>query len=233
MSTEQAELGNARPTIRSKSIKFTPERLQQIKNLVERGKSRDEIATILDVTVGSLQVTCSKLGISLRRPKIDNGVCLVRKRPPLLEPSHRSSDHNERVPLQPTEAQIHGNSIAAERPAVIVKLEQQRTGIPEAGAASFAIRIQYRGMEQTHELPLTTHMIGQLALEATFRGVTIGDLIADIITAMVDKGLFQWVLDDIEPGRSARLAQDEESQRPASDRAAGRAKPCALTQCLP
>jgi DNA-binding NarL/FixJ family response regulator len=68
---------------RSRSIKFTPERLQQIKNLVERGKSREEIAEILDVTVGSLQVTCSKMGISLRRPKIINGVYLLKKpRPP-------------------------------------------------------------------------------------------------------------------------------------------------------
>src|SRR5262245_2579002 len=199
MSTEQAELGNAYLTIRSRPIKFTPERLQQIKNLVERGKSRDEIAAILDVTVGSLQVTCSRLGISLRRPKIDNGVCLVRKRTPLLEPSHRSSDHNERVPLQPTEAQIHGNSIAAERPAVIVKLEQQRTAIPEAGAASFAIRIQYRGMEQTHKLPLTTHTIGLLALEATLREMSIGELIAELITAMVSKDLFPLVLDNSDP----------------------------------
>jgi len=200
---------------RGKATKFTPERIQQITNLVERGKSRDEIADILGVTVGSLQVTCSRLGISLRRPKIDNGVCLVRKRPPLLEPSHRSSDHNERVPLQRSEAQMHRNPIAAERPAVIVTLEQQRTTIPEAGAASFAIRIQYRGIKQTHELPLTTHTIGQLALEATFRGVTIGDLIADIITAMVDEGLFQWVLDDIDPGRSARLALAGPQARPA------------------
>jgi hypothetical protein len=44
---------------RRRSIRFTPERLQQIINLVERGKSREEIADILDVTVGSLQVTCS------------------------------------------------------------------------------------------------------------------------------------------------------------------------------
>jgi hypothetical protein len=189
--------GNVLPASRSRSIKFTPERLQQIKNLVERGKSRDEIAAILDVTVDSLQVTCSRLGISLRRPKIDNGVCLVRKRPPLLYPSHRSSELNERVTLQPTEAQMHGNSNAAERPAVIVKLEQQRTTIPEAGAASLAIRIQYRGIKQTHELPLTTNTIGQLALEATFRGVTVGDLVAEIIRAITDGDLFQGVLRDI------------------------------------
>src|SRR5262245_1792156 len=72
-------------TTRGKPTKFTPERLRQIINLVERGKSRDEIAGILDVTVASLQVTCSRLGISLRRPKINNGVCFEQKRKLLCE----------------------------------------------------------------------------------------------------------------------------------------------------
>ena len=55
---------------RGRPIKFTPERIQQIRNLVERGKSREEIAELIEVTVGSMQVTCSKLGISLRRPRL-------------------------------------------------------------------------------------------------------------------------------------------------------------------
>ena len=36
--------------------KFTPEVSAQIKNLIERGMSREEIAEIIGVTVGSLQV---------------------------------------------------------------------------------------------------------------------------------------------------------------------------------
>ena len=64
-----------------RATKFTPERIEQIRNLVERGHKREEIAEIIGVTVGSLQVTCSKLGISLRRPRLDNGVGL-RPRPP-------------------------------------------------------------------------------------------------------------------------------------------------------
>jgi len=44
--------------------------IQQITNLVERGKSREEIAELIEVTVGSLQVTCSKLGLSLRQPRL-------------------------------------------------------------------------------------------------------------------------------------------------------------------
>jgi len=41
MQTEQL---TTQPPIRGRQIKFTPERLQQIRNLVERGKSREEIA---------------------------------------------------------------------------------------------------------------------------------------------------------------------------------------------
>jgi hypothetical protein len=55
---------------KSHKIKFTPERIAQIKNLIERGMSREEIAEIIGVTVGSLQVTCSHLGLSLRRPRL-------------------------------------------------------------------------------------------------------------------------------------------------------------------
>ena len=53
-----------------RKVKFTPERIEQIKNLVERGKRREEIAELIGVTVGSLQVTCSRLGISLRQPRL-------------------------------------------------------------------------------------------------------------------------------------------------------------------
>ena len=193
-----AERQGSSPLItRSRATKFTPERLQQIKNLVERGKSRGEIADILAVTVGSLQVTCSKMGISLRRPKIDDGVGLLRKRTPLLETSHHPSDHNGGVPSQPTEEQSLGNSQS--EPAVIGKRQEERATTPDACSASFAIRFHYRGMERTAELPLTTHTIGQVALAAALRDVTIGELIAELITAMVNKDLFLPVLDNIGP----------------------------------
>ena len=50
--------------------KFTPQAIEKIKEYVKQGLSREEIAKSLDVTVGSLQVTCSRLGISLRRPRV-------------------------------------------------------------------------------------------------------------------------------------------------------------------
>jgi hypothetical protein len=86
------------PLSRGRPIKFTPERLQQIRNLVERGKSQEEIAEILEMTVASLQVTCSRLGISLRRPKFDNGIRL-RQSKPLSKNMLRPKDHDESKPL--------------------------------------------------------------------------------------------------------------------------------------
>ena len=69
----------------------------------------------------------------------------------------------------------------------------------EAGAASFAIGMQYRGEERTTELPLTQDMIGQLAFEAAFRNVTIGELIGQLVVAVANEDLLQTVLEYKKP----------------------------------
>jgi hypothetical protein len=53
--------------------KFTPENITRIKNWVAQGVGREEVANRLGVTVGSLQVTCSRLGISLRKRSLTKG----------------------------------------------------------------------------------------------------------------------------------------------------------------
>jgi hypothetical protein len=58
------------PKAQQRHSKFTPERIQQIKDLVVRGETCEQIAAVIGVTVGTLKVTCSRLGISLRRPKV-------------------------------------------------------------------------------------------------------------------------------------------------------------------
>jgi hypothetical protein len=63
-----------------RAAKFTPERIQQIRDLIARGTSCEEIAALVGVTVGTLKVTCSRLGVSLRRPRPRNGVRLVPRR---------------------------------------------------------------------------------------------------------------------------------------------------------
>ena len=64
---------NASPPARGRRLKFTPQAIEKIKKFVAEGISRDEIANQVGVTVGSLQVTCSRLGISLRRIILPNG----------------------------------------------------------------------------------------------------------------------------------------------------------------
>jgi len=59
--------------------KFTARVLAQITQLLEQGASAAEIASTIGCTVGSLRVTCSQLGISLRRR---TGAPLANRRRP-------------------------------------------------------------------------------------------------------------------------------------------------------
>jgi hypothetical protein len=56
--------------VRGRQKKLTPERIQQIKDFVQSGVSSEAIAAAIGVTVGTLKVSCSRLGISLRRPRV-------------------------------------------------------------------------------------------------------------------------------------------------------------------
>ena len=193
----QAKLGPQLLTSRGRPTKFTLERLQQIRNLVERGESREEIAEILDVTVGSLQVTCSRLGISLRRPKVDNGVRLLRQLNSISRKKtitmHNPTDHNGSALSQPTEQQSHQNlQLGPAEPAPAAKPQQDRQTL-EAGSPSVAIKFQYKGTERTTELPLNLDMIGRLAWEAEFRNMSIAELIGELIMGMMKKDLFPQV----------------------------------------
>jgi hypothetical protein len=179
-------------TTRGRATKFTPERLQQIRNLVERGESREGIAEILDVTVGSLQATCSRLAISLRRPKVDNGLRLLRQKGIIMHsPVHR----NGSMLSQPIEEQSQGNSRSGPAEPAPVAKQQERVKTLEAGSANIAIRIQHNGMERTIELPLTLDEVARLAWEAEVRDMRIGQFIGKLIATMVTKDLFRLVLD--------------------------------------
>src|SRR5262249_13003095 len=184
------------PPTRGRKIKFTPERIQQIRNLVERGKSQDEIAELIGVTVGSLQVTCSRLGISLRRVVFDNGMGLLRRGGP--HSNNRTSTYTpgrgHGVPLPPISGQPQQNSQSGpvEQPQATTPHEE-RARMDEMGT-NLALRMQYRGDERTAELRLTQDMIWQLAFEAQFRNMSIGELVGELIIVIMKKDLFQHVL---------------------------------------
>jgi hypothetical protein len=196
----------SQPLNRGRPTKFTPERIQQIRNLVERGMCRDEIAEIIGVTTGTLQVTCSKLGISLRRP-IFGGIGLLPRQP--------SRDHKSASPTQSGLQPESTEPVSAADPPPVLEANATATGKAQAGAppaaaacrsktddlgsAVFAIRMEYKGQERSTHLPLDEEMIGQLALEAEIRGMGIGELVGAVILAIVRKDLFQLVRDDPDP----------------------------------
>jgi hypothetical protein len=80
-------LQEAASQVGRRATKFCPANVQKIKDWVAEGISREEIAKTLRVTVGSLQVTCSRLGISLRRRDASGPGGPRTVRPPYL-PSH-------------------------------------------------------------------------------------------------------------------------------------------------
>jgi hypothetical protein len=202
---------------RGRPTKFTPERIQQICNLVERGKSRDEIAGIIGVTTGTLQVTCSKLGISLRRPTFDNGTGLLSRQ--------RSGYQKSATPNQPESTESESGKgpdpISDAKPTL-----EAMTGAPPSSAsqrrlndqspAAFAIRMEYKGQERSTRLPLDEEMIGQLAMEAEIRGMRMGELIAALILAIAKKDLFQLVRHDAQCSKRPAAGAESPPTRPST-----------------
>jgi hypothetical protein len=186
---------NARGPGRKRQTKFTPEKLQQIRDLVQRGTRREQIAELIGVTVGSLQVTCSRLGISLRRVVRDNGTGLLRP---------TGSHSNNGISPTPT----CGVSVPV---PPIKEQSQQKPATPGQGFgktggvdwANLALRMQYRGDQRTTELPLTQDMIRQLVFEAQFRDMSIGELVSEVIIAVMKKDLLQEVLEASSKQREA------------------------------
>jgi hypothetical protein len=136
------------------------------------------------VTVGSLQVTCSRLGISLRRPVFDTKAGLLRQGGPHF--CNGPPDRDGGVSIRPTKEQPQSGpgptTPAQERPHKV-------------DSANLALRMQYRGSERITELPLTQDMISCLAFEAQFRGMSMGKLVGELIIAMIKEDLFQQVLE--------------------------------------
>src|SRR5262249_31394175 len=99
----------------------------------------------MGVTLGSLQVTCSRLGVDLRQPTFKTGVGLLRRGAP--GPNGTGNHHPD-----------DGSNGVTPAPH-----QERAKKMNEVGSANFAIRMQYKGEERTTELPLTQDMIRQLA----------------------------------------------------------------------
>src|SRR5215471_6828992 len=161
---------NASPSAKGRRFKFTPQAIENIKEFVGEGISCDEIANRLGVTVGSLQVTCSRLGISLRR-------------------SHSS--------LRRHTADVRGRIPAPGSVGIAHTREQKEVSQPAARTAppaESAITMRRRGKEQTSDIPLPSPAIEVLALEATSRDLGIAELIGQILVATINKDMIHKIL---------------------------------------
>ena len=163
---------NASHSAKGRRVKFTPQAIENIKEFVAQGISRDEIANRLGVTVGSLQVTCSRLGISLRRIILPNG----------------SGRHT---------ADVRGRTIPTPCSAGIAHVRKQKVSRPTAGAApvpQFAITMRHQGKEKTTDIPLPSPAIEALVLEATSRDLGIAEFIGQVLVGAINKDMIQKIL---------------------------------------
>ena len=161
---------HASPPARGRRVKFTPQVIEKIQEFLAQGISRDEIANRVGVTVGSLQVTCSRLGISLRRIILSNG-------------SHHPAD----VRGIPTPCSV----------GMMRVQEQKDVSQPVARAtpfANFAIMMRHKGEEKVTDLLLPSTAIEVLAVEAMSRDLDIAKLIGQVLVAAINKDMIKKIL---------------------------------------
>jgi hypothetical protein len=164
---------NNSPPGRGRRVKFTPQVIEQIKDSVAAGISRGEIANRVGVTVGSLQVTCSRLGISLRRIILPNG-----------SGRHMPDVKGKTIPTP--------CSVGSAKVRELKKISQPTARA--APLANFAITIRHRGKEQTSGIEFPSRAIEVLACEAISRDLDIPRLIGQILVAAINKDMIQRIL---------------------------------------
>ena len=165
---------NASPSAKGRRVKFTPQVIENIKEFVAQGISRDEIANRLGVTLGSLQVTCSRMGISLRRIILPNGS------------GRHTADVRGRIPAPGSVGIAHTR-------------EQKEVSQPAARttpSAKFGITIRHRGKKQRSDIPLPSPATEVLTLEAMSRDLNIAELIGQVLVATIKKDMIQKILRD-------------------------------------
>ena len=163
---------NASPSAKGRRVKFTPQVIENIKEFVAQGISRDEIASRLGVCVGYLQVTCLRLGISLRRIILPNGS------------GRHTADVRGRIPAPGSVGIAHTRE----------QKEVSQPAARSAPSATFAVTIRHRGKEQTSEIPLPSPAIEVLALEAMSRDLDIAELIGHVLVTAINKDMIQKIL---------------------------------------
>jgi hypothetical protein len=172
---EAMTIRSTSPSARGRRAKFTPQAIEKIKELVAQGASREEIANSLGVTVGSLQVTCSRLGISLRRKILHSG-----RSPHLRDPKGRV------IPFQGSVGVAYAREQKTEEvPQKVVSL---------ADSVEIAIMMRRRGKEVSTDVPFTSRDIGELALIATLRDLSVAELVGQALAGAIKKDMIEKIL---------------------------------------
>jgi hypothetical protein len=193
----------AQPLAYRRPTKFTPTNIRQIHNLLERGKSKDEIAEIIDVTPATLQVTCSKLGISLRRPDPGDASVLPRVQPPPMARA-AAHDQNRDLPVvqEPGPAREEGSKEPMNAAGRITPSTKGRAMAPKRPRPSepvdsirITLTMRQRGEERAIDLPVDRNVLGLLALEAEFRSMSIGVLIGRLLVSVTNSELLEFALE--------------------------------------
>jgi hypothetical protein len=176
-----------------RGTKFTATNIRQIRNLLERGKTKEEIAEIIGVTVATLQVTCSKLGISLRRPtnnepalgKLTHSSHVVAStiKEGGCDPAPGGNGHQRAGAASPVEA-WHGTP----------KQAAKTTRVADSTPPPMGLILRHNGETRTVELAVDRNVLGLIALEAQFREMAVGDLISRILTVVGNSELLARVL---------------------------------------
>jgi hypothetical protein len=171
---------------RGRRRKFTPDNIQKIKNWVAEGIQREEIAILLDVTVGSLQVTCSRLRISLRAPKMFERRKAVVSRPYI-------SDH------PPMMGHVGPKP---EQPRFQVVVERN-------GLVQYASDVRFKGLDITHlglEAAAQNLGMGQLLTQAVTTAIKKN---------MIQEILGGGVRGHVRPSQERASAPDSRESHPA------------------
>jgi hypothetical protein len=180
--------------VHRRQTKFTPTNIRQIINLLERGRSKEEIAEIIGVTPATLQVTCSKLGISLRRPSC---VAAGVSRPPLPQKSHLQELNEETamVANHDKQFQLTPEAVKVDEDHTIIHLHPNQLSTENLSSNGVLLTIRYNGEERAINVPVDRNALGMFALEAEFRSASIGELIGQALASIAKNDLFKSVLD--------------------------------------
>jgi hypothetical protein len=149
---------------RGRRKKFTPEAIDKIKELRKRGARREDIADSLGVSVNSLSVTCSRLGISLRS-------------------EHHTADEDARTKPAP-----HGIAQAREHK------EASQPAADTTPSGKFSVIIRCGNKEVVTDIPFTQQQVVAVAVNAALRDARLTKLLTRLLVSAIKKDMIQQIL---------------------------------------